>query len=110
MNAGTLFDEQLRARHVDPPTSAAAAESIRPHLATENARVLEIIRERGTATAWEIKQHLQSMGFERDQNCVARRCTDLREVGLIVETGTYRKGRTNRLLTVWCLSAPGGEG
>jgi predicted transcriptional regulator len=101
----TLFDDQLRVRAIDPITSHAAAESIRPVLGPECARVLDVIRERTTATAYEVRAHLLSQGIDRDQNVVARRCTDLRDAGLIVETGEYRKGRTNRLLTVWTVAA-----
>lgn len=101
MTAPTLFDDQLRVRHVDPVTSASAAESIRPALGAECARVLEAIRERGTATQWEIRQHLASQGVERDGNCIARRCTDLRDAGLIAETGECRPGRSGRQQTVW---------
>jgi hypothetical protein len=101
MNAPTLFDDQLRVRRVDPHTSAAAAESIRPVLGAECARVLESIRDLGTATQWEIRQYLASRGVERDGNCIARRCTDLRDAGLIAETGATRPGRTGRAQTVW---------
>lgn len=103
MIESTLFDDQLRVRHIDPITSAAAAESIRPALGAECSRVLEVIRERRSATQWEIKQHLASAGVERDGNCIARRCTDLRDAGLIVESGETRPGRTGRQQTVWVL-------
>jgi hypothetical protein len=104
VNAPTLFDKQLRVRHVDPTTSAAAAESIRPVLGAECSRVLEVIRERGSATRWEIKQAFASQGLDREEGCISRRCTDLRDAGLIVETGSTRPGRSGRQLTVWTVA------
>lgn len=99
----TLFDDQLRARAHDPDTSRAAADSIRPALGAECSRVLTEVLERGNhgATAYEVVQALASRRVFRDQNCVARRLTDLRDAGLIVDSGSRRPGRSNRELTVW---------
>lgn len=93
-------------RHADAVTSAAAAESIRPVLGTECHRVLEVIRRAGWvgATAHEIRCVLRADGVDRDQNVVARRCSDLRDAGLIVDSGRTRSGRSNRQLIVWSVA------
>jgi hypothetical protein len=99
----TLFDSQLRVRFADPDTSVAAASSIRPALGAECSRVLAEVVERGNhgATAYEVVQALRSHGIDRDQNCVARRCTDLRDAGLLVDTTERRPGKSGRQLIVW---------
>lgn len=101
--AETLFDDQLRVRASDPDTSRAAAESIRPALGAECSRVLAAVESRGHigATAFEVTRSLEGVGVERDQNCVARRLTDLRDAGLVRDTGMRRPGKSNRGLIVW---------
>lgn len=102
MNAPTLFDG-LHVRADDPDTSRAAADSIRPVLGLECQRVLDVVKldSWGGATAWEVVRNLALHGIERDQNVVARRLSDLRDAGLVVDSGLRRPGRSSRLLIVW---------
>jgi hypothetical protein len=88
-------------RATDPLTSQAAAASMRGRpLSKQRAQVLSFIRASNTgATAFEI-----SVVLEMQQSVVARRCTDLHELGLIVDSGRTRPGSTGRQLTVWVTS------
>ena len=102
----TLFDDQLRVRASDPDTSRDAAEAIRPVLGQECQRVLRAVKLLGgTATAYEVAGHLAAEGHHRDQNCIARRCTDLRDAGRLVDTGQRRPGRSGRALIVWAATS-----
>lgn len=101
MRAPTLFDG-LHARADDPDTSKAAAASIAPAIPEDCRRVLDVVRARpGGVTAWEVRCVLSASGVDRDQNCVARRLSDLRDAGLVVDSGTRRPGRSARQLIVW---------
>lgn len=105
MNPPTLFDG-LHARPGDPETAKDAAEAIRPVLAPECARVLESLKHYAHgATAWQIVRDLADFGVHRDQNVVARRLTDLRDAGLVVDSGVRRPGRSGRSLIVWTVAA-----
>jgi hypothetical protein len=96
----------------DPETSRDAAVSMLPVFHVELQRVLRAaefidLMTGDGATAWQIKRRLASQGIEREQGSVARRCTDLRDLGLIVDSGERRRGRTGRLLIVWTLTPEG---
>ena len=103
MTAETLFDDQLRVRASDPDTSRAAAESIKPVLGAECSRVLAAVESRGSmgATAYEALLVLERDGRRRQQSVVSRRLTDLRDAGLLRDSGCRRPGMTGRWLIVW---------
>lgn len=102
MNAQATLFELGHSRPTDPQTSKDAAVSMLPAAKRECALVLETVRARnGQATAWEVRCDLATRGYERDQNCIARRLTDLRDEGLIEDSGQRRTGRSNRLQIVW---------
>lgn len=98
------------ARVTDPPTSHAAAESMQgPPLSDQQALVLRTLVEcdrtggyqHDGATAHEIVMRLAYTGHAPQQSVVARRLTDLRDAGLIVDSGRTRPGASNRQLIVW---------
>lgn len=98
----------------DPDTSRDAALSILPTFHAELQRVLAAIEwidlfHGEGATAWQIKRRLASQDIEREQGSVARRCTDLRDLGFIVDSGERRRGRTGRQLIVWTLTPKGHD-
>lgn len=90
-----------RARATDPATSHTAAALIEPALRPEQARCMDLLRAMGQATAHEITLALYRQDIDRDQNCVAKRLSELRDLGLIEDTGMTRPGRSRRPLIVW---------
>lgn len=55
----------------------------------------------GPATAYELQTRLAGMGIHRQQNCVAKRLSELAELGLIERTGERRPGASSRKLDEW---------
>jgi len=108
----TLFDDSpgaalgpsRRYRHADPVTSRAAAESLTPEaLGKEQGRVLRAISmHAGEANRDQVASYLSA-----DRSCVSRRITDLRDSGLVEDTGRTRPGPTGRQQTVWALTDAG---
>lgn len=109
MNTDTLPFPGLHARADDPSTSKAAADAIAPILANECNLVLEAIRtltevKGNGATAYEVRNYLRDeLGHDSDQNCVARRCTDLKNTGLIENPNDWQRQspKSKRWLMVW---------
>lgn len=103
------------ARGTDPPTSHAAAASMTPEALGAQLRsvlwALDHHSNHGTrpgGTAHEVVMVLAYGSVPApQQSVVARRLTDLRERGLIRDTGTTRPGASNRELTVWELTDQG---
>lgn len=91
------------ARNSDPDTSKEAADSMRSVLNFECHQVLEVVKAFGPGgiTAYGVSMALAARGIHRQQNCVARRLSDLRDAGFIEDSGERRPGSSNRLLTVW---------
>ena len=92
----TLDDLTPRVEGCD--TSEAAAESMRPTASTLRARVLRIIRERGSlgATCDEVEW----VSGLRHQTASAR-VYELRKRSRIVDSGRRRKTRSGRNAIVW---------
>lgn len=90
------------ARLFDPVTSHIAAESMADHLTDQQALVLRTIRDAGDdgRTAHDIALRLSTPSWQAQANVMARRCTDLADLGLIVAVGT-RPGATGRPRQVW---------
>lgn len=107
------------ARLSDPDTSATAAESMAEVLNAELERVLDAItfvhewNGGHGATAHEIRNRLRSQGIDRDQNCVASRCSQLKDPErgqvLIEDRGTRRPGKSSRPLIAWFPTSPEGS-
>lgn len=100
------------ARLTDPDTSQAAAESMVEVLRPEHELVLEAIDFIHTfngghgATSYEIHKRLRTLGIERDQNCVASRCSEMHDregfaLHAIEDRGIRRPGRSRRQLIAW---------
>jgi len=88
-----------KAHHSAPPgTSEVAAASMKPHAARQQREVLAVIvatREHG-ATDWEVET---ATGI-RAQSVSPRR-GELRELGLIVDSGRRRPTASGRPAAVW---------
>lgn len=95
-------------RTTDPETSHAAAASIVPGLSTQRAQVLALIQQvdgiysDGGATAYEVAAR-----SEIQQSVVARRMTDLHQLGLVRDSGRTRPGSSGRQLIIWMLTEAG---
>jgi hypothetical protein len=103
-----------RARRTDPPTSKAAAEAIAPALGEQMRRVLWAVCEMERtgslgATAHEIVMRLAYTGNAPQQSVVARRLTDLRDRGLVTDSGWTREGASARQLIAWCATEAGRQ-
>lgn len=98
----TLFD-LTHSRPTDPDTSKDAAVSVLPAAKRQCAEVLDAVcrLDPQGATAYEVLTFLERDGRRRQQSVVARRLSDLRDVGLIVDSGERRRGMTGRDLIVW---------
>lgn len=104
----------------DPDTSATAAASMAAVLRPEQERVLAAIRfvdewngGQG-ATAYEIQQRLWSCGIRREQNSIAKRCSELHDdpqfaLYLIEDRSLRRPGRSGRPLIAWFPTTHEGE-
>ncbi len=79
-------------------TSKAAAEQITPHVSWLQGIVLEFIRYRGAygATDAEIVEEL-----ETDPSTARPRRVELRDAGLIVDSGCTRPSPSKHPMTVW---------
>jgi len=108
----TLFDDlpgaalgpSRRYRATGPATSRQAAESLSPEaLGREQGRVLKAIwMLQGEAIRDQVATHLSA-----DRSCVSRRITDLRDGGLVVDTGRTRPGPSGRQQIIWSLTVEG---
>ena len=87
-------------------TRREAGRSIDAHLQRLQAAVLRFLEERGPrgATDEQIHEALELSG----DTARARRC-ELRDAGLIVDSGRRRKTRTGRRAVVWVKAAISGE-
>lgn len=95
-------------RRSDPATSREAARSVSGEvLRDQQALVLGCIR--GDATAWEITTVLLHRGHGVQQNVVAKRLTELRELGMVRLTGETRPGVSHRRQQVWTVTDKGRE-
>ena len=99
-----LFDRLDAPRAARSPTSAAAADTIGPHLQQLQARVMDFIQNCGDqgATDEEIQQGLAM----RPDTARARRC-ELRDARLVFDSGKTRETTAGRSATVWIVAAAG---
>jgi hypothetical protein len=104
-------------RATDPDTSRDAALAIEARLNPQCARVYRAITEIDSrnggqgATSHDIVLRL-AYGSEPvpDQNVIARRCTDLRDAGLVSDLGDRRMGGRGQPLIVWMPVRNDGQG
>ena len=97
-DAGPLFEAERRARATDPWTSHAAASKAPGLAARQAACILEVLRiNKGGLTVDEIATIIGTL----DRVQVGRRMIDLREGGLIIDSGITRTNSNNRHVIVW---------
>lgn len=108
--APTLFDAPLPdpVRPGDPDTSHAAAASIADGLSAQRRSVFDAVAavertnpHRVGATAYEVQALLAYSGHAPQQSVIARRLSDLRDLGLVVDSGVRRPGSSGRQLICW---------
>jgi hypothetical protein len=98
------------ARATDPATSHAAADSLDPFVLHKMRRHIlgRMTRDpRDGLTAWDLTLILRRHYPYVAQNSVAKRLSDLRDAGMVEDTGTTRDGSSSRQLTVWRITADG---
>ena len=87
-----------RARRTDPETSKLAAESMVGAARDHRDRILAHLRAIAPAAA--NKDEIgAAIGLDNVQ--VARRCGELRDAGLIVDSGETRPSKSGRAATCW---------
>jgi len=91
----TLFDH---VRTGDPDTSR---DAVPDDVGPECARVLRVIRDYRGATRSQVASQLGA-----DPSCVSRRITDLRQAGLVKDSGERSPGKRRKPQIVW---VPAGE-
>lgn len=110
ITAPTLFDAPLPdpVRPGDPDTSHDAAASITDGLSAQRRSVFDAVcdverhnRHRVGATAYEVQAVLAYTGHAPQQSVIARRLTDLRDLGLVADSGVRRPGSSGRQLICW---------
>lgn len=86
-------------RQSDPWTARAAGRSMQGQVLRDQQQlVLDAVRYLGTATAWEVHRDVCTL---IQQNVIAKRLSELRDLGLVRVAGPPRPGSSHRLLQVW---------
>lgn len=101
----TLWDHA--ARTSDPATSHAAASLDHTSMRLQVLEQLRLLVDAGCdgATTYELQRGLRDRGIDKEQGSIARRVTDLRDAGLVVDTGRTRPGAYERVeQTVWTVA------
>lgn len=103
-----MTEPHMLARSTDPDTShdAAAIAALSPTSATVKIALMQLLRANGPKTAFE----LRTLYFDhRDwtfwpdvqPNTINRRISDLKNSGLVVDSGKRRKSPDDRKAIVW---------
>lgn len=95
---------KTHARKDDVDTSKIASRLAEPNAVRHKGIVLKVLKERGPMTSQEIAK---ATGLNYYQ--CARRVPDLRNDGLVVDTGMRRKNGSGRSATVWALREDSAE-
>ena len=85
------------ARTNDRPTSKWAAEAASSRSGGQRMRVWTALNQLGTATDFEIADHLGIL-----RTSAAKRRQELTEAGLVVDSGRRRQTDTGTMAIVWC--------
>lgn len=104
MNQLTLFDDAPQlARQLDPVTSEAAAEDIKPKLSgLREAFVLALADlGGGPATAREVAERARELGLHKETESVRKRASELEGLGLIQCQELQRCKHTGRPAEGW---------
>jgi predicted HTH transcriptional regulator len=89
-----------RARHNAPETSHEAAESVAPVASRLAKRVYEHIKDRGGLTCFEVEEIT-----ELSHQTASARITELRQKGLIKDSGQRRLTGSGRKAVVWVVAS-----
>lgn len=110
MSQPSLFDapaERGASRGSDPATSREAGRSMSGQvLRDQQALVLGSVSASGS-TAWQVTCDLLRRGHTVQQNVVAKRLGELRDLGMVRLTGETRPGSSSRHLQVFALTDAG---
>ena len=93
-----LFGYKPRARRSDPETSRLAAESMAPAAEIHCQRILQYLRRIGTINATKDEVG-QAVGLDDVQ--AARRLSDLKDAGLVEDSGERRPSKSGHPCIAW---------
>ena len=95
---------RTKAHRADPPTSHTAARHARSLASRHQAIILDVLRASGPSTGHEIAaatEHRLDGAEELNREQVMRRCKEMREQGLVSDTGKTRATPSGRQAVVW---------
>jgi hypothetical protein len=100
-----VTEPHMLARSTDPDTShdAAAIAALSPSSAAIKTAILRALRKHGPRTAFELRELYltDGIGPACQDNSINRRISDLRNIGLVVDTGNRRPTPYGRKAIVW---------
>jgi len=86
----------------DPDTSAEAARQVAEFGENDRGRILAALRDLGgEATTDQLREELARQGIHRERNSLSRRISDLRDRGLVVDSGRRSTKSNGRPVIVW---------
>lgn len=96
-------------RRDGPGTSRAAGRSMSGQiLRDQQMRVVDALGRLGDATAWEVTGWLNCGAIQPvQQNVISKRLGELRDLGMVRETGETRPGSSHRHQMVFALTERG---
>lgn len=100
-----MTEPHMLARNTDPDTShdAGAIAALSPSAAIVKGAIMQLLRANGPRTAFELRDfYVAHPEWPRVQpNSINRRVSDLRNSGLVRDTGRRRKSPDGRDAIVW---------
>lgn len=96
-NVTQLTPAKKLARSTDPETSKWAAQNASTRSGGQRLRVWTALNQLGTATDFEIADHLGIL-----RSSAAKRRQELAEAGLVIDSGRRRQTDTGTMAIVWC--------
>ncbi len=91
------FDPHTHAHHSDPDTSHDAARAAQGLVEQRKAAIAAMLLFYGPLTSAEIAGHCDDLDYHE----VARRISDLKRDGKVIDTGTRRASPGGRKAAVW---------
>ncbi len=103
MTDRTLFDRPDKLPHNRTDTSAAAAESMKPHAGQQRERLRELFNDRGT---FGVTRQEAELALSIPGNSLRPRWDELMKAGEIKNSGTTRKTESGRAAQVFVECSP----
>jgi len=96
-------------RSVDPDTSREGAKDVRPRQGSQMALLLSAYAQHRIFGLTDEQAGQESGLASRPRCCYWKRCSDLRNAGLIEDTGDRKEGSSGSLMMISRITAKGWE-